>query len=164
VGLSAETGAFAADAIARWWWEDGRGFYPAADELLILADAGGGNGCRSRLWKQQVQEKVADRWGLRVTVCHYPRGASKWNPVEHRLFSRISVNWAGHPLRSLSILLAYIRGTKTESGTPVRAVVLDRHYPEGLQVSAEEMATLRLTRHAVCPDWNYTIKPRWLYC
>jgi DDE family transposase len=163
VGLSAETGEFAADAIARWWREDGRWFYPEADELLILADAGGGNGCRRRLWQQQIQEKLADRWGLRVTVCHYPRGASKWNPVEHRLFSRISTNWAGQPLRSLSILLAYLRGTKTASGTTVRAVVLERPYPEGLKVSDEEMATLRLAKHPVCPDWNYTIKPRWSY-
>jgi hypothetical protein len=163
VGLSAETGEFAADAIARWWRDDGRRLYPEANELLILADAGGGNGCRSRLWKQQVQEKLADRWGLRVTVCHYPRGASKWNPVEHRLFSRISSNWAGQPLRSLVILLAYIRGTTTEGGAAVKAAVMERHYEEGIKVSAAEMATLRLSRHPVCPDWNYTIRPRWSF-
>lgn len=160
VGLSAETGAFAADAIARWWREAGRGLYPGADELLILADAGGGNGCRGRLWKQQVQEKLADRWGLWVTVCHYPRGASKWNPVEHRLFSRISVNWAGRPLCSLAVLLALIRGTRTESGQLVRAVLMGRRYHCGARVGDEEMATLRLARHLICPQWNYTIKPR----
>lgn len=161
VGLSAETGAFAADAIARWWQEAGRRLYPAADELLVLADAGGGNGCRSRLWRQQVQVKLADRWGLWVTVCHYPRGASKWNPVEHRLFSRISINWAGRPLVSLAVLLACIRGTTTESGATVRAALMGRRYRHGVRVSDAEMAALRLTRHAVCPDWNYTIKPRW---
>ena len=161
VGLSADTAAFAVDAIACWWRDRGRRAYPDADELLILCDAGGSNGCRSRLWKQQLQEKLADRWGLWVTVCHYPRGASKWNPVEHRLFSRISVNWAGTPLDSLATLLACIRGTRTEAGIPVRAAVLQRRYRRGVKVPKAEVQTWRLTRHATCPDWNYTIKPRW---
>jgi hypothetical protein len=161
VGLSADTAEFAVDAIACWWRDTGRRAYPDADELLILCDAGGSNSCRGRLWKQQVQEKLADRWGLWVTVCHYPRGASKWNPVEHRLFSRISINWAGLPLDSLATLLACIRGTVTETGSPVRAVLLERRYRTGIKVPDTEVQTWRLKRHSTCPDWNYTIKPRW---
>jgi hypothetical protein len=160
-GLSANTAELAVDAIARWWCEAGRWLYPGADELLILCDAGGSNSCRARLWKQQLQEKLADRWGLWVTVCHYPRGASKWNPVEHRLFSRISINWAGKPLRTLETLLACIRGTETETGVPVRATLLARRYANGIKVPGQEVQTWRLTRHGTCPQWNYTIKPRW---
>lgn len=161
VGLSADTAEFAVDAIARWWREVGRRAYPRADELLILCDGGGSNSCRARLWKQQLQEKLADRGGLWVTVCHYPRGASKWNPVEHRLFSRISINWAGTPLRTLETFLACIRGTTTEAGWPVPAVLLAGAYEGGIAVPDEEVRTWRMTRHAVCPQWNYTIKPRW---
>jgi hypothetical protein len=161
VGLSADTPAFAADAIARWWRDDGQRWYPEADELLILCDAGGSNSCRARLWKQQLQEKLADRWGLWVTVCHYPRGASKWNPIEHRLFSRVSINWAGQPLRTVETLLACTRGTTTKAGLPVKATMLGGIYEQGVKVSDAEVATWRLQRHAVCPDWNYTIKPRW---
>jgi Rhodopirellula transposase DDE domain len=161
VGLSADTAEFAVDAISRWWREEGRHFYPDADELLLLCDAGGSNSCRSRLWQQQIQEKLADRWGLWVTVCHYPRGASKWDPVEHRLFSPISVNWAGKPLRTVATLLACIRGTKTRTGFAVRATLLPREYREGIKIANEEVQTWRLQRHAVCPNWNYTIKPRW---
>jgi len=161
VGLSADTAAFAVDAIARWWRDDGRRLYPAVDELLILCDSGGSNSCRTRLWKQQVQEKLADRWGLWVTVCHYPRGASKWNPVEHRLFSRISSNWAGKPLRTLATFLACIRGTKTQTGFAVKATRLSGTYEDGIEVPDREMQTWHLKRHSVCPQWNYTIEPRW---
>jgi Rhodopirellula transposase DDE domain len=161
VGLSADTAEFAVDAIARWWRDKGRPHYPGADELLILCDAGGSNSCRARLWKQQVQEKLADRWGLWVTVCHYPRGASKWDPVEHRLFSRISTNWAGQPLRTVDTLLACIRGTTTDNGAAVHATLMRGTYEHGIQVPDAEVQTWRLRRHAVCPDWNYTIKPRW---
>jgi hypothetical protein len=160
VGTSADTPAFAVEAIRSWWARYGCKRYRGADELLILADGGGSNGHRPRLWKAALQERIADRYGLHVTVCHYPTGASKWNPVEHRLFSRISVNWAGQPLRSLAVLLAYIRGTRTESGAAVQGVVLAGRYPKGIEIADEEMATLRLFRHPVCPNWNYTIKPR----
>jgi hypothetical protein len=160
LGLSADTAAFAVDAIADWWARVGRFDFPEADELLILADAGGSNGCRNWLWKQQLQEKLADRWGLRVTVCHYPRGASKWNPVDHKLFSRISRNWAGEPLVSVAAMLALIRGTTTESGQPVRATLVRRKYQRSIRVSAAEVKSLRLDRHATCPQWNYTIRPR----
>jgi Rhodopirellula transposase DDE domain len=161
LGLAADTAQFAVDAIARWWRDAGRRHYPGAEELLILCDAGGSNSCRTRLWKQQVQEKLADRWGLTVTVCHYPRGASKWNPADHRLFSRISSNWAGQPLRSLETLLACVRGTQTQAGFAVRAALLPGTYEEGTKVPEHEVATWRLRSHAVCPQWNYTIKPRW---
>jgi hypothetical protein len=160
VGLSADTTEFAVDAIARWWRDKGRPHHPGADELLILCDAGGSNSCRARLWKQQVQEKLADRWGLWVTVCHYPRGAPKWDPVEHRLSSRISTNWAGQHLRTVDTLLACIRGTTTDNGAAVHATLMRGTYKHGIQVPDAEVQTWRLRRHAVCPDWNYTIKPR----
>jgi hypothetical protein len=161
VGLSADTAELAVDAIARWYCDEGRWLYPDADELLILCDAGGSNSCRTRLWKQQIQEKLADRWGLWVTVCHYPRGASKWNPADHRLFSRISINWAGKPLRTLKTFLSCIRGTRTEAGFAVKATVMRKTYQEGIRISDEEVQTWRLKRHSICPNWNYTIKPRW---
>ena len=109
IGASADTSAFAVDAIVAWWRDEGKARFPDADQLLILADAGGSNGYRRRLWKQQLQTQLADELGLEVTVCHYPTGASKWNPVEHRLFGPISINWAGKPLRSFEVMLAYIR-------------------------------------------------------
>jgi hypothetical protein len=160
LGLSADTAAFATDAIAWWWRTSGRWSYPEADELLLLADAGGSNSCSRRLWKQQVQLKLADRWGLAVTVCHYPTGASKWNPVEHRLFSPISINWAAEPLRDLETLLACIRGSCTAAGWYVQAAVCWKRYEHGVTVSDQEMTELKLTKHDTCPDWNYTIKPR----
>ena len=160
VGNSAETGQFAVDAIAMWWESEGRAGFGGADRLLILADGGGGNGYQPRLWKQQLQEQLADRLGLEVTVCHYPTGASKWNPIEHRLFGPISINWAGKPLRSFETMLAYIRGTTTEGGLKVKASLLDRHYDKGVKVSDQQMKALELERHEVCPNWNYTIRPR----
>jgi hypothetical protein len=160
VGNSAETGQFAVDAIAMWWEGEGRDKFCGADKLLVLADGGGGNGYRSRLWKQQLQEQVADRLGLDVTVCHYPTGASKWNPVEHRLFGPISINWAGKPLRSFETMLSYIRGTTTEGGLKVKAYLLDRHYAKGVKVTERQMKALELERHDVCPNWNYTLRPR----
>ena len=109
VGSSADTPQFAVDAMARWWETEGCGAFPQADQLLILADAGGSNGCRPRLWKHQLQEQVSDRFGLTVTVCHYPTGCSKWNPIEHRLFSQISLNWAGKPLRTWDTVRLHTR-------------------------------------------------------
>jgi len=160
VGASGDTPAFAVEAIARWWAGPGRGAYPPADHLLILADGGGSNGYRPRLWKQQLQEHLCDRLGLTVTVCHYPPGCSKWNPIEHRLFGPISLNWAGRPLRTWETLLGSIGGTTTTTGLTVDACLLDGVYPTGQRVSDAEMATLRLDRHEVCPTWNYTIRPR----
>jgi hypothetical protein len=127
---------------------------------LLLADAGGSNGYRPRLWKKCLQEWLADRYGLDVTVCHYPAGASKWNPVEHRLFGPISVNWAGVPLRSPELMLGYLRGTRTATGLAVTAEWHDQRYVKGIAVSDADMADLMIERHDTCPRWNYTITPR----
>lgn len=160
VGMSADTPQFAVEMIVRWWTTEGQVLYPKADKLLILADAGGSNGCRPRLWKQQLQERLADRLGLEVTVCHYPTGASKWNPIEHRLFGPISINWAGKPLRTFEFMLACIRGTDTDTGLQVKAFLVDESYQKGIQVTKAAMETLQIHWHEVCPRWNYTIKPR----
>jgi transposase len=160
VGTSGDTPEFAVAAIARWWRHAGRIIYPAMDKLLILVDGGGSNGCRVRAWKQQLQEKLSDQLGLRVTVCHYPPGCSKWNPVEYRLFSQISINWAGKPLRSLEVMLGYIRGTSTRTGLKVKAFLQKGIYKGGQKVSKAAMDQFNLQPHAVCPDWNYTISPR----
>jgi Rhodopirellula transposase DDE domain len=162
VGTSSDTPQFAAEATARWWSRIGCHRYRGAAELLLLADAGGSNGCRPRRWKQCLQELLADRYGLAVTVCHYPTGASKWNPVEHRLFGPISLNWAGVPLRSPAVVLGYIRGTTTTGGLEVSAEWWSRKYAKGLAVSNAAMKGLNIEYHDVCPRWNYTIRPRGL--
>jgi Rhodopirellula transposase DDE domain len=162
VGTSADTPAFAVDVIAGWWGITGQRRYPGAEMLLLLADAGGSNSCRARLWKWCLQECLADRYGLAVTVCHYPTGASKWNPVEHRLFGPISTNWAGKPLRTLATMLNLVRGTRTETGLRVTARQCPRLYQTGIEVSNRQMASLDVDYHATCPQWNYTIWPRQL--
>lgn len=160
VGQSADTSQFAVERIADWWRTFGRAAFPTAPGLLILCDAGGSNGCRPRLWKQQLQVLLADQLGLTVTVCHYPTGASKWNPIEHRLFGPISINWAGQPLRTFETMLALIRGTVTQTGLKVDAFLVNQLYQTGLKVADHVMKSLNLERHAVCPNWNYTIRPR----
>jgi hypothetical protein len=160
VGNSADTPQFAADVIARWWQNIGCLYYLPGEQLLILADGGGSNAHRSRLWKQQLQIQLCDRHDLTVTVCHYPTGCSKWNPVEHRLFGPISGNWAGKPLLTWDTLLAYIRGTTTTTGLAVQAFLHEGAYQTGARVSDAEMETLNLEHHAVCPHWNYTLRPR----
>jgi hypothetical protein len=160
VGVSNNTPEFAVTAIARWWEDAGRLTYPAAAEILILADGGGANGCRARAWKLNLQKKLCDQYGLTVIVCHYPTGCSKWNPVERRLFSQISKNWEGKPLRTLRIMLAYIRGTTTETGLTVQAHLDDSTYRKGQKVSRKEMDQLNLESHDTCPEWNYTLRPR----
>ena len=124
-----------------------------------MADGGGGNGSRSKAWRWNLRERICNRYGLTVTVCHYPPGCSKWNPVEHRLFSQITNNWAGKPLRSLAIMLGYIRGTTTTTGLTVKAVLDEGIYPKGQKVSWKDVDGLNLTPHEVCPEWNYTIRP-----
>ena len=160
VGQSADTAEFAVEALKRWWHEHGRQTYPKANTLLILADAGGSNGCRPRLWKAQVQSQLSDALGLTVTVCHYPTGCSKWNPIEHRLFSQISIHWAGEPLRSFETMLGLIRGTRTRTGLSVSAHLLDGVFQKGKKVTDAVMKTLNMTRHTICPQWNYTFRPR----
>ncbi len=160
VGQSVDTPQFAVEVIAQGWQTIGRKLFPTAPRLLILGDAGGSYGYRPRMWKQQLQEQLADQLGLEVTVCHYPTGASKWNPVEHRLFGPISVNWAGIPLRTFETMLALIRGTTNQSGMKVEAFLADKVYPKGLKVANEVMESLKIERHSTCPKWNYTIRPR----
>ena len=115
---------------------------------------------RSRVWKARLQEQIADRYGLEVTVCHYPPGTSKWNPIEHRLFSQISITWAGYVLATLSILLGFIRRTTTTTGLKVTAVQFEKQYAPGVRVSQAEFKQIALSRHEICPQWNYTIHPR----
>lgn len=160
VGQSADTPAFAVDNIVHWCQTERLEHYPAATHLLLEADSGGSNGYRSRVWKRDLQEKVADAFGLIITVCHYPTGASKWNPIEHRLFSEISKTWAGCPLRSFDLVLHYIRDTKTETGLTVLAHLVTKTYETGVKVPDEEMDALNIEYHDVCPQWNYTIRPR----
>ncbi len=160
VGTSGVTPAFAVTAIKRWWLHAGRHVYPEATSLLVLADGGGSNGCRCRAWKHQLQTELCDGLGLTATVCHYPTRCSKYNPIERRLFSHISMNWAGKPLSSLDLMLGYIRGTTTETGLKVEAFHMEEIFPQGQQVSKREMDRLALQPHQTCPDWNYTIRPR----
>ena len=160
VGQSADTPELAVDTIAWWWSEFGCWLYPEAPELLIVADGGGSNGYRPRRWKQQLQEKIADAFALAVTVCHYPTGASKWNPIEHRLFSQISRTWAGTPLTSYDVLLDGLCSTNTTTGLRVEASLNQTIYQKGLSVTDKEMELLMIEKHAVCPQWNYTIRPR----
>lgn len=160
IGQSADTPTFAVDNIAHWCRTELRERYPNATQLLIEADSGGSNGARSRVWKQQLQVQLADALRLTITVCHYPTGTSKWNPIEHRLFSEISKTWAGCPLRSFAFVQQYIADTTTQTGLTVRAHLVTTAYRTGVKVPDHEMATLNLQAHATCPQWNYTICPR----
>lgn len=159
VGQSAVTAEFAVASIRHWWKQFGTQRYPQANHLLIEADAGGCNGHRTRLWKWELQ-KLADEIDLPITVCHYPSGASKWNPIEHRLFSQISRNWAGYPLRTIAVMLNFLRGTTTSKGLTVEAELDTAAYAKGIKVSDKEMKSLNLRRRRICPDLGYTIKPR----
>jgi hypothetical protein len=159
VGMSHNTPEFAVSSICSWWQEEGRATYPGAAQILIFADGGGGNGSRSRAWKWELHEKLCKGFGLTVTVCHYPPGCSKWNPVEYRLFSQISRNWEGKPLRTLSLMLGYIRGTTTTKGLRVKACLDEGIYRKGQKVTRQDIDKLNIMNHEVCPDWNYTISP-----
>lgn len=158
VTLSRDTADLAVDAV-RDWWRLHQPHYPQAKRLMIEADSGGSNAARSRRYKKGLQD-FADTSGLEITVCHYPPGTSKWNPIEHRLFSQIAVTWAGHVLSTLLILLGFIRRTTTQSGLKVTATHFEKTYETGLKVSNAEFKSIQLTRHDTCPQWNYTIRPR----
>lgn len=159
VGTDHDTGAFAVASIRGWWRTEGRRLYPRAATLLITADGGGSNGYRLRQWKLQLQA-FADTTGLVITVCHFPPGTSKWNKVEHRLFSFISSNWRGEPLRDYETVVRLIAQTTTAKGLTVTCRLDRRRYPVGTKVSAKEMATVNLTRQRFHGDWNYLIRPR----
>lgn len=159
LGTSHDTPAFAVDSVESWWEREGKKRYPNADRLLILADSGGSNSSRSRVWKYRLQRNLCDRHGLTVRICHYPPGTSKWNPIEHRLFSEISKNWSGKPLTRYETVLKYIRTTKTSSGLNVKAHYVRKKYKTGERVSNKEMKQINLEKESTLPNWNYTLTP-----
>jgi hypothetical protein len=159
VGTDHDTAEFAVRSIGRWWEELGEWAYPEAREILILADGGGSNGSRSRLWKKSLQQ-WADREGLRVMVCHFPPGTSKWNKIEHRMFCHITRNWRGKPLLSHEVIINLIAATTTEKGLKITAALDESPYPTGIKVSDEEMEQLSIERADFHGEWNYVILPR----
>jgi len=159
IGTDHDTGAFAVASIRGWWRHEGRRLYPEAKDVLITADGGGSNGSRLRLWKLELQ-KLVDETGLSISVCHFPPGTSKWNKIEHRLFSFISSNWRGEPLRDYETIVKLISRTATVKGLKVTCRLDRRRYPTGRKVTDEEMTHVNLERHKFHGDWNYTIRPR----
>jgi DDE family transposase len=160
VGISGNTAEFAVNCLVNWWNLRGRSAYTNADRVLILADGGGGNGYNLRTWKNDLQEKLCDAFGLTITLSHYPPACSKWNPVEYRLFSHISMNWAGQPLLNLDVMLGFIRGTTTNAGLKVEANLDPGIYRKGRKVTNRQLKELALSTHDICPRWNYTLAPR----
>jgi len=159
VGIDHDTAEFAVESIRRWWRRMGRRAYPKAKELLITADAGGSNGSRRRLWKLRLQT-LADDLGLRISVCHFPPGTSKWNKIEHRMFCHITENWRGRPLTSRAVIVNLIGHTTTRQGLRVRAELDENSYEHGIKVSDTEFAAIRIRQDKFHGDWNYTILPR----
>ncbi|WP_370366300.1 ISAzo13 family transposase [Maricaulis sp.] len=159
LGIDHDTASFAVNAIRRWWQTMGQQRYPQARHLTITADGGGSNGTRVRLWKLELQ-KLADELGLAITVCHLPPGTSKWNKIEHRLFSFITQNWRGKPLVSHQVIVQLIAATTTKTGLKVRCELDPNTYPTGIKVADSELASVNLQRHDFHGDWNYTISPR----
>ena len=158
VGTDHDTSVFAVESIRRWWRARGREDYPGAARLLITADAGGSNSCRYRVWKSELAALAAET-GLAITVCHFPPGTSKWNKIEHRLFSHITMNWRGRPLTSHEVVVQTIAATRTSSGLRVEAALDPGDYPTGVAISKERFAALPLERHATHGAWNYTLRP-----
>lgn len=159
VGMDYDTAEFAVETIRRWWRTMGQLAYPKATRLLITADGGGSNGSRLRLWKLELQ-KLADETGLRIVVSHFPPGTSKWNKIEHRLFSYISQNWRGKPLRSFEAIVSLIAATTTKTGLKVHAELNTESYQPGIKVSDEELERINIHRDKFHGDWNYEIRPR----
>ena len=158
VGISRETSTFVVSAIRSWWMVEGRSKYSGATRLAIECDCGGGNGPRLWAWKVGLQ-RLADEFGLTITVGHFPPGASKWNLIEHRMFSLISANWAGEPLTSYKVVLNYIRATRSMTGFRCRATLDKAYYPKKKTVTDEQKASVQISLHQVLPKWNYTISP-----
>ncbi len=159
IGNSRDTPDFATDCLVRWYEKEGWYRYPYAEQILILADCGGSNSYRHRAWKYGLQNKICNHYGLTVTVCHYPPGASKWNPIEHLLFSEISKNWAGRPLDSYETIQNYISTTSTTTGLTVNGYLHSKEYVTGIKITDEQMKTLALKPHELHPKYNYTLKP-----
>lgn len=158
VGCDSDTASFAIESIRRWWKSMGKRLYPKAKGLLICGDSGGSNGYRIRLWKVELQN-FADEIDMPVTVCHFPPGTSKWNKIEHRLFSYISMNWRGQPLISHEVVVNLIGSTKTRSGLRVKARLDKKKYPTKVKISDAEMKSINIKPHKFHGDWNYTVKP-----
>jgi len=158
VGVDNDTASFAVETIRRWWYAAGKETYPKATHLLITADGGGSNGSRLRLWKLELQ-KLADETGLAIAVCHFPPGTSKWNKIEHRLFSFISKNWRGQPLTSFKVIVSLIAGTTTRRGLKVHAEIDRNSYPAGTKVADDEMSKINIRRDEFHGEWNYEISP-----
>ncbi len=159
VGVDHDTAAFAVESIRRWWHLMGEPSYPQAKRLLITADAGGSNGSRVRLWKWELQN-LADETGLEISVCHFPPGTSKWNKIEHRLFSFISQNWRGKPVVSHEVIINLIAATTSKTGLEVKSALDPNSYPDKIRITDQQMAELRLKRDAFHGDWNYRLLPR----
>lgn len=159
VGTSYDTPEFAVESIEKWWRFQGQKRYPHAGELVILADCGGSNGYRTRAWKYFLQHKLSNRHGLIVTVAHYPSGTSKWNPIEHRLFSEVSKNWAGRPLDSYETILKHLRTTSTTTGLRVTARLVRKQYKKGVKITDAQMRELGLAKAEFLPQWNYSLSP-----
>ena len=158
MGTDHDTAEFAVETVRHWWQQMGVMSYPKATELLIIADGGGSNGYRIRLWKTQLQQ-LADETQLRISVCHLPPGTSKWNKIEHRMFAYITHNWRGHPLTSHEVIVNLIGNTATQTGLHIRAELNTNSYPTGKRVTDEQFATLRIERDSFHGEWNYTIVP-----
>ena len=158
VGTDHDTATFAVNTIRRWWRAMGRKRYPHARQLMVTADGGGSNGYRVRLWKVELQ-MLSDELKLPITVCHLPPGTSKWNKIEHRLFSFITINWRGKPLLSYRTIVQLIAATTTDAGLKVRAILDENKYPKGVKVTDAQLAAVNLTRHGFHGEWNYTICP-----
>lgn len=158
VGIDHDTAQFAVETIRRWWYEMGRIVYPEATELLVTADSGGSNGNRSRLWKVELQN-LANELGLKISVCHFPPGTSKWNKIEHRMFCHITKNWSGEPLVSHAVIVNLIGNTKTGAGLQIKAKLDRKSYPTGIRVTDEELAAVNLKKDKFHGEWNYTILP-----
>jgi hypothetical protein len=159
VGIDHDTASFAVESIRRWWNAVGNGLYPQAKEILITSDGGGSNGVRNRLWKKELQQ-FATETGLTITMTHLPPATSKWNKIEHRLFSYISINWRGKPLTSLQTIIELLSHTTTQQGLTVTAVIDKNSYPIGVKVSDAEMQQLNIIRNEFHPEWNYVIRPK----
>jgi hypothetical protein len=159
VGIDHDTAQFAVNSIRRWWKEMGQKRFPHARKLLITADGGGSNGNRNRLWKVSLQE-LADELGMRLFVCHFPPGTSKWNKIEHRMFSQITLNWRGRPLTSHEVIVNLIANTTTRTGLRIAAALDPSSYPTGIKIPQREMNALRIERDEFHPEWNYAILPR----
>lgn len=158
VGIDHNTATFATATIGEWWRRMGATTYPSADELLVTADAGGSNGIRCRLWKKGLQD-LANELNLKLTICHFPPGTSKWNKIEHRMFCHITENWRGRPLISRAVIINLIASTTTETGLTINADLDTNSYPTGIKVSNQEIAAIHITAHKFHGDWNYTVTP-----